>query len=163
MSILKPSAPIPGLIKWFFGPLMLLFGSLVAAVALGWVPVVPKRVHVPMWLVGAIGVAFLSLGLVVMLDGIKMLEKIRGWLGLMFFLSFASIFNWVAFGPGERHFTVKTSIGSGAAHATTSSPGDELTGRIMFGLFAVILDLLLLSPWLMKLWRWLRGSRREGA
>lgn len=160
MSIPKPSAPIPGVIKWFFGPLMLLFGSLTSAVALGWIDVVPARLHTPMWLVGATGLAFLSLGLVVMLDGVTMLEKVRGWLGLMFFLSFASIFNWVAFGPGERHFTVRTGFGSGAAHMSTSSPGDELTGRIMFGLFAILLDLLLLSPWLLKAWRWWQGNGR---
>jgi hypothetical protein len=57
------------------------------------------------WTVGAIGLSFAAMGLVLLLDGIEALKRSQGWLAFVFLIAFASVFNWVAFGPGERHFT----------------------------------------------------------
>lgn len=153
-------APIPTAVKWLFGPAMLVAGALGLAASLGLVEIGPSTVHAPMWILGAIGVSFCSLGLVLLFDGVEALKKIRGWLGFVFLVSFASVFNWVAFGPGERHFTTRTSVGPGAVGVTTVAEGGELGGRIAFGVFAMLLNLLIASPLLLWLWRrgrWLLG------
>ena len=92
----------------------------------------------PLWITGANGVSFAAMGLVLLLDGFAALRRLRGWL---------------AFGPGERHFTTRTGVGAGAASVTTVAEGDELGGRIAFGVVAVLLDLLSASPLLVWLWR----------
>ena len=52
---------------------------------------------------------------------------------------FALTFDWVAFGPGERHFT-------GSAGGIGFIPG-EMMGRILFGLVAVVLDICAIAIW----------------
>ena len=126
--MIKRETPIPAVVKWLFGPLLLAAGGLGLAVAFGLIQLEPSRTHAPLWIGGAIGV------------------------------SFASVFNWVAFGPGERHFTTRTSVGSGAIGVTTVAEGGELGGRIAFGVFALLLDLLIASPLIVWLWRRVRSS-----
>ena len=46
------------------------------------------------------------------------------------FVSFAAIGSWVAFGPGDRAFTVSVPFGSG--------PASEIVGRVAFGIGAII-------------------------
>src|SRR5512137_2683223 len=139
--MIKRKTPIPTGVKWLFGPLLLTAGGLGLAVPFGLIPLEPSRTHVPVWIVGAIGVSFAAMGLVLLLDGVEALQRLRGWLAYAFLVSFASVFNWVAFGPGERHFTTRTSVGSGAVGVATVAEGGELGGRIAFGVFAVLLDL----------------------
>jgi len=153
--MIRRTVPIPAGVKWLFGPVMLAAGGLGLAAACGLIGLGPSRTYVPMWLIGAIGVAFTSLGLVLLTDGIEALRRVRGWLGFVFLVSFASVFNWVAFGPGERQFTTRTSVGSGGIGVSTVAEGGELGGRIAFGVFAVLLDLLIASP--LILWLWRRG------
>ncbi len=59
------------------------------------------------------------------------------------------VFNWVAFFPGERHFSTAFSV-PGVQISTGSG---ALMGRIMFGLGALLADTLVLHG----LWRWLRA------
>ena len=150
-------APIPAGVKWLFGPLLLAAGGLGLAVAFGLIQLGPSRTHAPLWIVGAIGVSFAAMGLVLLLDGFAALRRLRGWLAFVFLVSFAAVFNWVAFGPGERHFTTRTSVGSGAVGVATVAEGGELGGRIVFGVFAVLLDLLIASPLILRVWRRLRS------
>ena len=166
--MIKRETPIPTGVKWLFGPLLLATGGLGLAVAFGLIQLEPSRTHAPLWIAGAIGVSFAAMGLVLLLDGIEVLKRIRGWLVFVFLVAFASVFNWVAFGPGERHFTTRTGVGSGAIGITTVAEGGELGGRIAFGVFAVLLNLLIASPLIVWLWRRLRspadpGSKGEGA
>ena len=51
----------------------------------------------------------------------------------------AAVFNWIAFGPGERRF------GGGIAlpFVAVSGPSSEWTGRAAFGIGAVLVDLFL--------------------
>jgi len=156
--MIKRDAPIPPVVKWLFGPLLLAAGALGLAVAFGLIRLEPSRTHAPLWIVGAIGVSFAAMGLVLLLDGVEAFKRIRGWLAFVFLVSFAAVFNWVAFGPGERHFTTRTSVGSGAIGVTSVAEGGELGGRIAFGGFAVLLDLLIASPLILWLWRRMRSS-----
>jgi Protein of unknown function (DUF3592) len=66
--------------------------------------------------------------------------KWRNLLATLLITCFAITFDWVAFGPGERHFT-------GSIMGFGFIPG-ELMGRIAFGAFAVILDALAIAMWI---------------
>jgi hypothetical protein len=63
-------------------------------------------------------------------------ERWRSWLATLVVTCFALTFDWVAFGPGERHFT-----GIGFV------PG-EMMGRFLFGVFAVVLDICTVGMWI---------------
>ena len=56
----------------------------------------------------------------------------------------AVVFDWVAFGPGERRF----SGSLGMPGMAVSGAAGELTGRLFFGLFAVLFDLAALGLWI---------------
>ena len=99
--MIKRDAPIPPVVKWLFGPLLLAAGALGLAVTFGLIKLDPAGTHAPLWIVGAIGVSFAAMGLVLLLDGFAALRRLRGWLAFVFLVSFASVFNWVAFGPGR--------------------------------------------------------------
>ena len=69
-------------------------------------------------------------------------------------VGFASIFVWIAFGPGERRFSGGFSIGP----LFTSSASSEMEGRIVFGIAAVLLSAFAL--W--GTYAWLRSLFRRG-
>jgi hypothetical protein len=54
------------------------------------------------------------------------------------------VFDWVAFGPGERRFSGSASVPGISLSGSTS----ELAGRVFFGLFAVLFDLAALGLWI---------------
>ena len=65
--------------------------------------------------------------------------KWRSLLGALVVTCLALTFDWVAFGPGERHFT-------GSIGGVGFIPG-EMMGRVMFGIFAVIIDICAVAMW----------------
>jgi len=67
----------------------------------------------------------------------------RSILSALLMTAFAVTFDWVAFGPGERHFSGGFSAGF---LGTGFSPG-QLTGRIAFGLFGVVTTVLAVMAW----------------
>jgi hypothetical protein len=58
--------------------------------------------------------------------------------------SLAVVFNWVAFGPGEREFAGPLSSGGGTAMGATR----EMTGRLFYGFIALVMDLAALGLWI---------------
>jgi hypothetical protein len=92
--------------------------------------------------------AFLAIpaGLVFVFGGLLVLlpEKLRLPLAALMVTSLAVLFDWVAFGPGERHFT--SSLGAGGARVTWT--GGEVAGRAFFGVFAVLMDIAAIGLWL---------------
>ena len=59
---------------------------------------------------------------------------------LSIFLIFPLLFNWVAFGPGDREFEMSISI----PFLIFDFPrGDEIIGRIAFGIPALLMDAFL--------------------
>ncbi len=66
-------------------------------------------------------------------------RKSRNLLQAVIVTCLALIFDWVAFGPGERHFT-------GSAGGIGFTPG-EMTGRVLFGLVAIVIDICAISIW----------------
>lgn len=67
--------------------------------------------------------------------------------GVLLITCFAVTFDWIAFGPGERHFSGGVSFGGLGIGAR---PG-ELFGRALFGVGAVIADLVAVVLWVRML------------
>lgn len=65
--------------------------------------------------------------------------------GLIALCAFTAVFNWIAFGPGERHFTRTTSSTTGAVTSSKESAASELEGRLVFGAVAGLLDLVIVA------------------
>ncbi len=63
------------------------------------------------------------------------------WLPAVVISLFAVVANWVAFGPGERQFSGGIDIPLGLFSVETS----ETTGRIVFGIGAVLLEVIAAS------------------
>jgi hypothetical protein len=68
--------------------------------------------------------------------------KWQGLLAKLTMTCFALTFDWVAFGPGERHFT-GSFMGSGFIPR-------EFVGRAVFGVSAVVLDICAIAMWMGK-------------
>ena len=84
------------------------------------------------------------------------MRRMQNFLGAALLSVFAAAPGWIAFGPGTRVFGGSVSFG-GATGAT--HPG-ATTGRIVFGVAAVIIGLFAAYAWV----RWLRalfGSRDD--
>lgn len=117
-------------------------GLLVFGVLTGHVPAQPGALRVPPVLLGLTGLLFSMAGLGLLLS--RLIPRLAAFCGLLAFCAFVGIFNWIAFGPGERSFSrsvTSSATGSTSSHKTAVS---ETEGRLVFGLFAGALDALIL-------------------
>ena len=114
----------------------------VAACVMG---IVTAWAHAPFsddhWLGLPLGVALASFGALLALPPERM--RLRGILAALIVTGFALTFDWIAFGPGERHFTASAGGGGAGVHTAVGSK----TGRIAFGVFAVLLDVGAVFLW----------------
>lgn len=101
----------------------------------------------PEWVVFLAGCTFFLSGWLILLS--ERWVRTRGFLGGLLLTGFAAVFDWIAFGPGERHFSGGLSIGP----LSTSGSSGELTGRVVFGIAAASMSLFALWVW----GRWLRS------
>ncbi|MBI5210037.1 MAG: tetratricopeptide repeat protein [Elusimicrobia bacterium] len=116
------------------------------AVALGWLPVDKSRAEAPSWVVGTAGCVFLFGGLTALVPpGFARLQHFFGTLAVT---ALALTFDWVAFGPGERTFSGSTTIGG---LSRTSHVG-QTGGRVVFGVFAILIDCMAALGWYRCLW-----------
>ncbi len=83
------------------------------------------------------GLIFVFAGILVGLP--PQFAKSRSWLTTLVVTCLAVTFDWVAFGPGERHFT-------GSAGGIGFIPGETM-GRIVFGVVAVVIDICAVGMW----------------
>jgi hypothetical protein len=99
----------------------------------------------PSWIGICAGLLFVAGGLAVMLQSLPAAKPMPDgglspdaprWvqgaslvLGLFIAGAFAAIFLWIAFGPGERHFSSNVPFVSG--------PANETLGRVVFGFGAI--------------------------
>jgi hypothetical protein len=110
----------------------------------------PAPGDAPAWLGAAAGLAFFLAGIVVIVKSFasaddssgelpatapRALRALYDFLVMPIPLLLALMFSWVAFGPGDRHFTV--SAGAGGT-AIAMGAGNPITGRIAFGFCAVL-------------------------
>lgn len=112
-------------------------GALVMLVAADVIHADPSSFHAPRWVVGMAGFLFFLAGLWILFlgfaKGSEAETTLGQWASYIFFVlflgTFALIFLWVGFGPGEREFSSSGSIGP----VTISGAGNELVGRCLFG------------------------------
>ncbi len=141
------------------GALIGLMGLGILFVALDIIPTDPARFQAPHWVVGAAGLAFFLAGIAVLTapprgtpEAAAAGSRFTSWwtfaLGLGIVGAMAAVANWVAFGPGPRKFQGGIAIPFVAVYGPTS----EWSGRAMFGVGAVLIDLFLL-------WIVVRGLR----
>ncbi len=130
-------------------------GAAVLAVATGVLPARPGTLEAPRWVVGCVGAVFMA-GAFVPLNATFGLP---GWanqlVALTVGIGLALVFNWVAFFPGERHFTGGISVPG----LQLRGPSSETLGRVMFGLGALLADAIVI----IGVWRQLRQMRGGGA
>jgi hypothetical protein len=120
-----------------------------------------KSLHAPLWVVFCAGLTFLLAGgvlLLHLLSGAKPADSdfpanaprwmrvVRHLAGVAVFASFAIIASWIAFGPGERAFSVSIPFFSG--------PANETVGRVAFGIGAIVM-------WLCTIAVFLSGARKQ--
>lgn len=78
-------------------------------------------------------------GILILLIGSTRFAGLRNLVSWLFLMTLALPFNWIAFGVGERQFSGSLSLG--AVLMNNISPG-ESEGRVVFGIFALLLDLM---------------------
>jgi len=127
--------------EWLFAAVFWIVGGSVIALAAGWIPSSPENFHAPRWVVGVAGSIFLLGGFAPIVSRLGPNSVLSRNFFLLFVGAFASVFNWIAFGPGPRQFSGGVSVGSIASGGAAS----EMSGRIAFGIGAVLLDVLLLA------------------
>ncbi len=87
------------------------------------------------------GLMFVFAGLLIGLP--PKYARSRSWLATLVVTCFAITFDWVAFGPGERQF----SGGFGIGNIGIGFVPSETIGRVLFGIFAVVLDICAVAMW----------------
>ena len=134
----------------------IVLGALVVAVGLGVLALAfwgsGEKFHAPRWVIAACGGAFVFFGgwtaVVYALgyDPRRSEETLPPPLVQLAFFApglamFALPFHWVAFGPGPRAFSGSFSL----PFVTVSQRSGEMSGRILFGIGAVLIDLMILG------------------
>ncbi len=79
----------------------------------------------------------------------RWLASISSALFAVAFLMFSALFNYVAFWPGKRSFLVSADGGA-------FQQASELSGRLAFGIGALMLDVIIifvLAIWAISIWR----------
>ncbi|MCF7822429.1 MAG: hypothetical protein K9M17_08340 [Mariprofundaceae bacterium] len=124
---------------WLMTAMFVSTGLMIVLMALDVIHVDPSDIHAPRWVLAASGMMFVFAGLVIPASQSYSGGEPTLWvrlIGWLIMVCFALVFNWVAFGPGEREFT--TSVND----IVVGNSG-ERSGRIVFGFFAVLIDLWL--------------------
>ena len=116
-------------------------GAYPFAIGIGLVRPPPGSVHAPLWVVALAGGCFVLVGALLLVPDRDV--RLKGLIGGVLVTAMALIFDWVAVGPGERHFSGGLSIGGMSARSATGETG----GRIAFGVAAVLLDAFALWGW----------------
>ena len=129
------------LIAWLSAIAFWTAGSAIIAVGMEWIPFPPKALHVPRWVIALTGLAFAAVGFAPLAARFGRYRWVSQAAAIVAFASLAVIVNWVAFGPGPRQFSGGMSVGG---FVIASPSGSEIGGRVMFGVGAVILDLIVL-------------------
>jgi hypothetical protein len=137
-STSRPTRAIPA----WLGAFPIFMGAVCAGIGCGWIPYDPAKVHAPGWVIVVCGISFIGAGLAILSTKWSRDGQPQAIYGFMILAGLTVVCNWVAFGAGERHFSSSTSI-NGAKIA--SHPVDERNGRIVFGVAALILDLMLVA------------------
>ncbi len=135
--------------RLFMALVFFAFGLLQFALVLGWIPVKSAQPDTPRWVLVAASSMFVIAGFMILLAENERLAWLRSIVLWLFVLCLALPFNWVAFGEGERKFSGTSSFLGFITHSTTG----ESEGRLVFGFFALLMDVLVLLLPLRALFR----------
>ena len=130
-----------------------LAGGALLALALGWIPIDPAKLKAPRWVIASAGVMFIAGSVTPLGQAFRLPAWLAPLAGLIAAAALALVFNWIAFFPGKRHFSGGSSL---LGFQMGTSDAGEMTGRIVFGACAVLVDAIVL----VGLVRLLRGSQR---
>jgi len=117
---------------WGFGSIFIFAGLMIILLGLGVIHADPSTVHAPMWIIVCAGLVFLLSGVAV-INGYGFSHPsliISDILGVSIVGIMTLICWWVAFGPGERHFTTTSSF----LFPKTTTSGNSGQGRFVFGI-----------------------------
>jgi hypothetical protein len=141
--------PTPVTLKsdYVYATITMAIGAFFFAIGAGLLPIPggPSNLHGPLWLLLCVGLAFFLAGLAIIIQMLGhandsgdlpagaplWLRTVQFLTGLCIFVCFGAISSWVAFGPGERHFSGSFMFADAATNAAL--------GRIAFGAGAVII------------------------
>lgn len=145
-----------------FGGIFMLAGAFIVMISLDVIEVSDENFNAPRWVVAFAGGFFIIAGMLPMLQGLKELSGGEPpWLRFanqlvtfIFLLLLAIPFNWVAFGSGEREFSSEGSIGPISIIAQGVSGG-----RCVFGIAAMLLNILLIYILVQTLWKMINPNR----
>jgi len=154
-------------IRIVFGLLTVAIGTIPLLAALGILPSRPPAPgDAPAWLGWAIGLAFFLAGIVVILRSFagaddssaelpaaapRVLRAVYDALAAVIPVLLAVLLSWVAFGPGERQFSV--AAGSGGI-AMAVGGGGQVIGRVAFGFGAVLARVIVAGMMVSLARRW---------
>ena len=143
------------------GGIPLLMGAFIVLMALDIIPSDESAFHVPRWVVAVAGAVFMVGGMAVIwqsafahLQETIWYRTVSHLFAAGIFLCFSLVFNWVAFGPGERQFSNSILI---PFVSLELGDADFSAGRFFFGIFALLLDIAVLYGayyYLRILWNW---------
>ncbi len=132
--------PMPPRARFFMALVFFAFGLLQFGFAFGWIAHQPSRTPTPDYVIVAAGMMFILGGAMILLVESEPLAWLRNVVIWLFVVCLAIPFNWVAFGEGERQFSSSSSFFGFITHSNTG----EGEGRFVFGLFALLMDLMVL-------------------
>ncbi|MEW6406384.1 MAG: hypothetical protein AB1649_31760 [Chloroflexota bacterium] len=135
-------------LRLFFGGVPAVPGLLLIASSLGITDAIPWATRIPVWGAILVGLPFVAMGAMIALgfqnfgdEDTSVPAGVKLVLLLSFLVPMALIFLWAGFGPGEREFTVTTTVGS----TETTGPGNELIGRCVFGGGGIFMTIVILA------------------
>jgi hypothetical protein len=138
----QPAQTASRTVSPWIGVLPIVMGAFCSGIGMGWIPYEPAKLEAPGWVIVVVGLAFIAAGLAVLSTKWSRDGQPQAVYGFIILLGLTAVFNWVAFGAGERHFSSSTSI---SGNTIASAPVDERNGRIVFGIASVVLDLVLVA------------------
>jgi len=133
---------IPLALALLFGGAFTAAGALIYALLLDHVPAQPGAMQVPPAILWLAGTVFFAAGLGMML--FRITPKFAGFCALVALCSFVATFNWIAFGPGERNFSSRTTVSGPGVASSKQRAASKTEGRLVFGIFAGAMDALIL-------------------
>ena len=138
---------------------------MLAGIAPVWMAVTGDRkgLHAPLWVVFGSGLMFFNAGVVTgSMDTLfnplrehRWFSWIQAIAGLSIPVLLMVILNWVAFGRGEREFSMSVSIPFLSFNFPRSS---EILGRVAFGIPALLCDLIALGAVYKLMADWINGD-----
>jgi hypothetical protein len=135
--------------EWLFGAVFWIAGLAIIALAIGWIPSPPERFQAPRWVVGVAGILFVAGGFAPMSVRLGPDSWASRAIGAAALLPLATVFNWIAFGSGPRSFSGGISV---MGLAGLNGGVSESSGRVFFGIAAVLMDLMVIA----MLVKWVR-------